>query len=88
MAKGNGRAKHAEMDPFFREQLVARRIYMELMALDKPSRRRVLGIVNDYAMTAEKAPGRKDALKRATLLIEPPEESPPDFVLDDEDEAS
>ena len=55
MAKAGGSKatkKLEEMSPFFREQLVARRIYSELMALDKPARRRVLGIVNDYAMSA------------------------------------
>jgi hypothetical protein len=87
MAKENGRAskKLAEMDPFFREQLIARRIYTELMLLDKPSRRRVLGIVNDYAMTADKQV--KGAVKRAALLEEPGGELRR-FSLDDEDEAS
>lgn len=44
----------AELPPFFREQQVAKKIYTELMTLDRPSRRRVLGIVNDYAMNADK----------------------------------
>ena len=78
MGKSGKAAKRlAEMDPFFREQFVARRIYSELMELDKPSRRRVLGIVNDYAMTADK--------KRE---LAPKEEGAPPFVLDDEVETS
>jgi hypothetical protein len=63
----------AEVSPFFREQQVAKKIYMELMTLDKPSRRRVLGIVNDYAMHADK-------------YVRGPKESEAPFVLDDDEE--
>ena len=62
--------KKADVPPFFREQQVAKKIYMELMTLDRPSRRRVLGIVNDYAMNADKH-------------VRGPRES--DFTLDDEE---
>jgi hypothetical protein len=63
--------KKVDLPPFFKEQQVARKIYTELMTLDRPSRRRVLGIVNDYALTADKR--TKDA-------------PDPDFTLEDEEE--
>jgi hypothetical protein len=69
VAKG----KKADVPPFFREQQVAKKIYNELMTLDRPSRRRVLGIVNDYAMNADK------------YMKSPREEAAP-FTLDDEEE--
>lgn len=46
----------AEMDPFHKEQFVAKRIYEQLIChLDRAARRRVLGIVNDYALQADRA---------------------------------
>lgn len=67
------RGAKKELDPFDREQAVAKKIYDQLMTLDKPSRRRVLGIVNDYAMSADK-------------FVRGPKEAGPAFTLDDEDE--
>lgn len=61
-------------DPFFLEQQAAKKIYNELIKLDRPSRRRVLGIVNDYAMTAER------------YTKAPKEENGAPFTLDDEEE--
>lgn len=60
-----------EQPPFFREQAVARKMYNELMVLDRPARRRVLAIVNDYAMSTDRRGKQK--------------EGEPDFVLDDEE---
>jgi hypothetical protein len=64
--------KKAEVPPFFREQQAAKKIYTELMTLDRPSRRRVLGIVNDYAMHADK-------------FTKGPRETDIPFTLDDEE---
>lgn len=52
MPKTNGKAasKIAGMRAFDREQLISKRVYKQLLNLDKTSRRRVLGILNDYAM--------------------------------------
>lgn len=52
MSKTQGKAasKIAGMNAFDREQLVSKRVYKQLLVLDKTSRRRVLGILNDYAM--------------------------------------
>lgn len=72
--KTKAEQKLKEMPPFFREQLVAKRIYSELVRLDRPSRRRVLGSINNYAMDAEK------------YVRGPQQEAEPPFTLDDEEE--